>query len=167
MRIELRPALAGGILLIVALLACKRRDGGETDRRMTDADLQRAAARLATFDVLGRTEDLPQLRIDLADLVGRRRTEHHRGGGAAAHTPPRGALSGARRCGRRGCLNTPGPRGRPLPGALGSSLAGAGVASAATACSSTIARRTIAKYRESLGIPSSAQRRRTKALRLA
>jgi RNA polymerase sigma-54 factor len=30
-----------------------------------------------------------------------------------------------------------------------------------------IARRTIAKYRESLGIPSSAQRRRTKALRLA
>ena len=30
-----------------------------------------------------------------------------------------------------------------------------------------IARRTIAKYREALGIPSSAQRRRTKALRLA
>jgi RNA polymerase sigma-54 factor len=30
-----------------------------------------------------------------------------------------------------------------------------------------VARRTIAKYRDSLGIPSSAQRRRTKALRLA
>jgi RNA polymerase sigma-54 factor len=30
-----------------------------------------------------------------------------------------------------------------------------------------IARRTVAKYRESLGIPSSVQRRRAKALRLA
>ena len=30
-----------------------------------------------------------------------------------------------------------------------------------------IARRTVAKYRDSLGIPSSVQRRRAKALRLA
>ena len=30
-----------------------------------------------------------------------------------------------------------------------------------------IARRTVAKYRESLGIPSSVERRRAKALRLA